>query len=122
MRSLGIEDARIGMPDDKRGVQWAAFHPRGTAGGSNSPDGRLVVDSGLLNDDLLERDYDPDTADLYRGSRLRDRLDSIIAHEEAESRLGDHAEALNAAPSTELRISERAREICRAMERGWKGR
>ncbi len=32
----------------------------------------------------------------------------------------DHVAALKAAPWTDLRISERAREICRAMENGWR--
>ena len=32
-----------------------------------------------------------------------------------------HEAALKAAPKTDLPISDRAREICRAMERGWRG-
>jgi len=47
MMELGIPDDQIGMPDDQRGIQWAAFHPLGREGGYNSPDGRLVVESGL---------------------------------------------------------------------------
>ena len=34
----------------------------------------------------------------------------------------DHEAALKAAPKTDLPISDRAREICRAMDRGWKGK
>src|SRR5438067_2177775 len=41
MRELGIPDRQIGMPDADHGIQWAAFHPHGTEGGNNSPDGRL---------------------------------------------------------------------------------
>jgi hypothetical protein len=122
MSELGIADGRIGMPDDDRGIQWAAFHPYGTAGGRNSPDGRLAVDSGLLNDDLLKQNYDATTAALYKRARLRDKLDSIIAHEEAESRTGSHVKALEIAPNTALPITQRAREICTAMERGYKGK
>jgi hypothetical protein len=46
MIELGIKD--IDMPDANHGIQWAAFHPHGTIGGSYAPDGRLIVDSGVL--------------------------------------------------------------------------
>jgi hypothetical protein len=122
MAELGIADSRIGVPDDARAIPWAAFHANGISGGANSPDGRIVVDSGLLNGDLLKTDYGPEAATLFETERLSHRLDAIIAHEEAESRLGDHARALKAAARTELPISERARALCHAMERTWKGR
>ena len=54
MEELGLTNDEIGMPDDDRGLRWAAFHPLGKQGGYNSPDGRLVVESGLLNFDLLK--------------------------------------------------------------------
>jgi hypothetical protein len=58
---------------------------------------------------------------LFEGSRLRDRLDSILAHEFEEHRHGMcHEAALKAAPKTELPISDRAREIAEAMDRAWK--
>jgi hypothetical protein len=123
MRELGIHDDQIGMPDEDHGIQWAAFHPHGTEGGNNSPDGRLIVDSGLLNLELLRKDYGEEAASLFSRSRLRDRLDSIIAHEYEEHRHGmDHEAALRAAPKTALPITERAREIANAMEKGWRGR
>src|SRR5208337_627833 len=59
---------------------------------------------------------------LWANSRYRDRQDALIAHEDEEYRTGDHQKALKAAPQTELPISDRAREILRAMERGWRGR
>jgi hypothetical protein len=34
----------------------------------------------------------------------------------------DHDAALEYAPKTELPIRERAREICRTMAKGWRGR
>jgi hypothetical protein len=123
MVDLGIPRERIGMPDDDRGIEWAAFHPCGTNGGYNSPDGRLVVESGLFNLDLLRKDYGDEAAKLYAASDVTSRLDSIIAHEYAEHRHGgSHVEALRHAPSTELSITDRAREIGRAMEKGWRGR
>ena len=119
MMELGIQE--IGMPDANHGIRWAAFHPHGTIGGSYSPDGRLIADSGVLNTDLLKAGYDEKAAGLFERSRLRDRLDAIIAHEYEEHRHGmSHTEALKAAPKTELPISQEAREICREMEWGWK--
>ncbi len=119
MTELGIR--RIGMPDRDAGIAWAAFHSHGTVGGSYAPDGRLIADSGVFNLELLKNDYGTEASSLFERSRLRDRLDSIIAHEFEEHRDGmDHAAALKAAPETGLRISERAREICRAMEMGWR--
>jgi len=120
MAELGIIE--IGMPDRDAGIQWAAFHPHGRAGGGYAPDGRLIVDSGVFNLDLLGTHYGETASRLFGQSRLRDRLDSIIAHEFEEHRNGmDHEAALKAAPTTDLPISDRAREICRAMVRGWRG-
>jgi hypothetical protein len=121
MTEVGIK--HIGMPDREAGIRWAAFHPHGTVGGSYAPDGRLIVDTGVFNFDLLREDYDEKAAALFETARLRHRLDSIIAHEYEEHRNGmDHAAALKHAPNTALPISEHAREICRAMEQGWRGR
>lgn len=123
MGRLGIDADWIGMPDDDRGIEWAAFHPLGTNGGYNSPDGRLVVESGLFNFELLREDYRDEAANLYAACDVTSRLDAIIAHEYEEHRHGgSHVEALRHASSTKLLITERAREICRAMEKGWRGR
>jgi hypothetical protein len=123
MHELGIPDDQIGLPDEDHGIPWAAFHPHGTEGGNNSPDGRLIADSGVFNLDLLKKDYGERASRLFERSRLRDRLDAIIAHEFEEYRHGgSHVEALEHAPTTELPISDRAREICREMEKGWKRR
>jgi hypothetical protein len=123
MVDLGIPRERIGMPDDDRGIEWAAFHPMGTNGGYNSPDGRLVIESGLFNPELLRKDYGDEVARLYAVSDATSRLDAIIAHEYEEHRHGgSHREALRHASSTELPINDRARELARAMERGWRGR
>jgi hypothetical protein len=114
---------QIGMPDDDRGIRWAAFHPLGTQGGYNSPDGRIVVESGLFNFDLLREDYGEEAAKLYADSDVTSRLDAIIAEEYEEHRHeGSHLEALKQAPSTELPIPDRARDIARAMQKGWRGR
>ncbi len=77
MTELGIQN--IGMPDRDAGIEWAAFHPHGTVGGSYAPDGRLIADSGVFNVELLKKDYGTTASILFERSRLRDRLDSIIA-------------------------------------------
>src|SRR5262249_38007129 len=101
-------------------IQWAAFHPHGTVGGRNSPDGRLIVDSGVLNTDLLKADYGEETGRLFERSRLRDRLDAVLGHEYEEQRTGSHVGGLKAAPKTRLPITDEAREIAEAMEKGWR--
>ena len=123
MMELGIDPNRIGMPDIDAGILHAAFHPHGKVGGNISPDGRIIADSGILNTDLMKADYGKKAGKLFERSRLRDRLDAIIAHEYEEHRHGmSHEKALKAAPKTQLPISDRAREIAKAMEKGWRAR
>ncbi len=86
MGQLGIPENQIGMPDDDRGLRWAAFHPLGRQGGYNSPDGRLVVESGWFNFDRLKKDYGEEAAKLFATSDATSRLDSIIAQEYEEWR------------------------------------
>ncbi len=123
IEELGLSMDQIGMPDDDRGIPWAAFHPLGTQGGYNAPDGRTVVESGLFNFDLRREDYGEEAAKLYADSDVTSRLDAIIAHEYEEHRRGgSDVEALKHAPSSELPITDQAREIARAMKEGWRGR
>ncbi len=60
MTELGIQE--IGMPDRDAGIRWAAFHPRGTIGGSYAPAGRLIADSGVFNLELLKKAYDDEAS------------------------------------------------------------
>jgi hypothetical protein len=60
------------MPDDPRGIPWATFHPLGREGGYNSPDGRLVVKSGLFNRDRLRNEYGEDRRIKGKTTSLRD--------------------------------------------------
>jgi hypothetical protein len=54
---------------------------------------------------------------------LRDRWDALVAHEDAEWRMGgDHDAAVRGAPETELPISDRARQILVEMRRGRRGK
>ena len=76
----------------------------------------------MLNPEQITGKYGKHAGKLWASSRLRDRQDALIAHEDAEWRMGgDHDAAVRVAPDTELSISEKAREILRAMRKGWKG-
>ena len=78
----------------KYGYPHRAFWPEETTGGGNVPGRRLTVDSGVFNAELMANR--PDVGQVWAKSRLRDRIDAIIAHEDAESLTGDHdlAEAM----------------------------
>jgi len=69
---------------------------------------------GCLNPDLLKGKKG---GRIWPKARLRDRIDSIIAHEWAEDQTLDHDEALKAAAKTELPVSDGAKRILRAMAR-----
>lgn len=122
MEELGIPSNRIGSNDHDHGLEGRAFNPYERTGGGNGPGGQINVDSGIFNPELMTEPYDSNTAALWRKSRLRDRMDAIIAHEISEADHGLHEAALREAPKTEMPISDRAREILVAMDRGWKGR
>jgi hypothetical protein len=57
----------------------------------------------------------PEAKQVWVKSRLRDRIDAIIAHEDAESLTGDHMLAEVMAPESALTITEGARHILRAI-------
>jgi hypothetical protein len=120
MQELGIPRDRIGSSDREHGIEWCAFNPFERDGGGNNPRGPVNVDSGVLNPELLTAAYSGKTAKLWRESRLRDRMDAIIAHEISEADHGTHEAALKMAPKTELPISESARRILTEMEKGWR--
>jgi hypothetical protein len=120
MMELGIPDGQIGTPNYGPGPRRLAFQPYGEAGGRIKADGEIIVDSGLLNDDLLEHKYGNKAGQMFERARLRDRLDAILAHEFEEHRQGmDQDAALKFAPRTELPISDQARRSSVEMEKGW---
>ena len=118
MEHLGIPPEQIGASDNRRGIPWRAFFPDERDGGGNGTGGRLNLDSGILNPDLLIHHIHPEAASAWAKARLRDRIDAAIAHEMAEGRTGDHLEAEAIAPDTPLPVSEGARHILRAMAGG----
>ncbi len=82
------------------------------------PGRRLIVDSGVFNLELMTNH--PGAGQVWARSRLRDRIDAIITHEDAESLTGDHNLAEAMAPDTALPITEGARHILRTI-RGKRG-
>jgi hypothetical protein len=123
MLELGIPAQQIGTRNVGYGPPRLAFPPHGVEGGHIFANGEILVDSGLLNDDLLREKYGEKAAMLFEESSLRHRLDSILSHEFEEHRHGmDHEAAVKHAPETNLTISDRARRILEEMRKGWRGR
>ena len=114
----GDRMAELGIPTDKIGSRLpgrghATFVPDERSGGGNDPVGGLTVDSGASHPELLGKM--PGNRE-WANARLRDRVDATIAHEREEARRGgSHVEAIRHAPETDLAISDRARQILRAM-------
>jgi hypothetical protein len=123
MEERGIPSERIGSSDHRHGLAGRAFNPYERDGGGIFPGGRISLDSGSFNPDQLTEQYGKRAGKVWAKSRLRDRWDALVAHEDAEWRLGgDHHAAVRVAPETELPISDRARQILVEMLRGWRGR
>ena len=112
MEALGLPGDKIGEPDYDGDGRWRAFNPYGRKGGGTVTG--VVVDSGVLNPDLLKRKKG---GRFWAKARLRDRIDASIAHELEENRHGTHVEALKAAARTELPITDWTKKILRAMAR-----
>lgn len=120
MRELGIPDHRIGAPDYEQGGVTRAFLSEETRGGTNDLAGRLYVDSGSLNPMLNADAIGPAAQKLWEKSRLRDRIEAVIAHEDLESRGMLDDEVVQRAPDTNLPIGANARKILRSMADGAK--
>jgi hypothetical protein len=113
MQELGVPTDMNGQPDYDGDGGWMAFNPYGRQGGENTTG--VVIDSGVLNPDLLKGRKG---GRIYPHMRLRDRIDSAISHEYEELRHGgNHAAAVKAAPKTGLLISDEARRLNRARAR-----
>jgi hypothetical protein len=120
MRELGIPDHQVGAPDYDRGGIKRAFMPGEIIGGSHGTGRRLFVDSGTLNPQLNADEIGPEASMVWAKSRLRDRIDAVIAHEHLEAQGVPHGEVVQRARDTELPISENARKILRSMAEGVK--
>ncbi len=120
MIDLGIHRDQIGASAPLYGIGHATFHWRERTGGGVSPEGRLTLDSGIFNTDLLTKDYGEEVAKFWQKMRLKPRMEAITAHELAEAESGSHVEALKTAANTRLPISHEARVLLQAMDRDWK--
>ena len=118
MEELGIPNDRIGSNDRGHGLSGRAFNPYERDGGGNTPDGRLNLDSGILNPELFRR-LGSKASTAYAKARLRDRIDAGIAHEYEEVRGGgSHEYAYEHGPETELPIRQEARALARTIREG----
>jgi len=112
-RELGIPEGMNGQPDFAGDGTWRAFDPNTRTGGQNTTG--VVVNSGILNPDLLRGEMG---GRIWPKMRLKDRIDAIIAHEYEELLAeGKHVNALKAAATTKLPISDEARRLNRARAR-----
>ncbi len=122
MTDIGVPTDRIGEGSPLHGIKHATFHWRERTGGGVSANGRITLDSGIFNTELLTKDYGEETAKIWRNMRLKPRMEAISAHELAEAESGSHLEALKAATETRLKVSDEANELLQAMNLGWKWR
>jgi hypothetical protein len=113
MRALGIPEERVGAIEHAEGGVRRAFDPDGRTGGTCDNFGRLYVDSGFLNPELLAH-LGGEAAENWRRMSGRDRIDAIIPHEDEETR-GDHETAIERAAATALPISDKARHQLRLI-------
>ncbi len=118
MEALGIPPERIGSGDLDQGIPWCAFNPHERDAGGLSTGGRINVDSGVLNPGWNAARIGLKASAMWARSRLRDRIDAAIAHEDMEYRAGSHAAAVDHAPETDLPIGGRPRALLRAIRLG----
>ena len=117
MEKMGIGKDRIGAKDRRNNVEWRAFFPDEQDGGGNSPGGRLNLDSGLFNDDLM-KPMGAKADRAWRRSSVETRAMAVLPHEDIESRGYSHDEAVELAPDTALPITHAARELLRIIREG----
>ena len=113
MRELGIAEERIGVIDYAGDGQRHAFDPDGRAGGTCDHFQRLYVDSGFLNPELLAY-LGGEAAMKWTRMSARRRIDSIVSHEDEETR-GDHETAIQRAAETHLPIDDESRHLLRLI-------
>jgi hypothetical protein len=114
MEKMGIDKDRIGAKDRRNNVEWRAFFPDEVDGGGNSPGGRLNLDSGLFNDDLMQP-MGPRSDKAWRRASVETRAMAVLPHEDLESWGHTHEEAVEMAPETTLPISHAARGLLRII-------
>ncbi len=71
MHDFSLSDDQIAFADRTRDIPWAVFHPNSSTGG-NILGRRVVVNSGILNPELLTERYGPEVGKLW------EKVDSAI--------------------------------------------
>jgi hypothetical protein len=122
MLDLGLSEHEMGVRDPSRGLEHHTFIPHEGDCGSVNHLGQINVDSGVMNPAAMDAAYGEECGKVWWKTRLRPRIEAIIAHERAEHQYKDHELALIASVETGLPISREARELLRAQETGYKGR
>ena len=117
MHALDIPEEQIGSGDHQHGIAWCTFSPFERDGGGNSPGGRINVDSGVLNPELMRR-LGPEVSEVWARARLRDRIDSVIVHEFEEDKGGSHEYAVANAPMTAIPVNDRVRTLLKRIKEG----
>lgn len=118
LMGIGIAPKRLGATDPEDLVRQT-FHPAERSRGAITPDGRIKLDSGIMNPDAMDAPYGKEAGDYWRKMRLLDRMQAVGAHECEEHEGGSDDEALKRGPDTSLPVSEPAREMLRRMRDGW---
>ena len=81
---LGLSGDEMGARDPGRGLEHHAFFPDERDCGGVSPSDQINLDSGVMNPAAVDGPYGEGCGKLWRYSRLRDRMQAVIAHEKAE--------------------------------------
>jgi hypothetical protein len=120
LMDLGIDPDRLGATDPED-LAYKTFHPGERTCGSLTPDGRITLDSGVMNPEVMDAPYGKEAGDFWRSKlRLRDRMQAAGAHEYEEYEGGNHEAALTRGPVSALPVSEPAWEMLRKMRDGWR--
>jgi hypothetical protein len=121
-RVIGNRMRQVGVPEEMIGIEWwgvdkgpfVRYHPPQLGGnirvGSSGKPG-INVDPAVFDGNAPKMGNLPS----WRSASLRDRVDSVIAHEYTEALAPPgtdfHLHAVKNAENTSLKISDRARQI-----------
>src|SRR4030081_2826021 len=70
----GIPPEKTGNPDPEHGIRHAAFHRHRKGGGTVTPDGRIILDSGVMDPEQLTAIHGQEAGKVWAKSRLKSRL------------------------------------------------
>ena len=93
------------------------FTPHLTSGGTVAAGGQVILDSGVMNPELLTPILGAEVGKVWAKPDLKSRMQAIIVHEITEHETGSHAAALKEAPKTLQPIGQGAKKILEAMAR-----